>query len=218
VEGEPCSSTRHGAKQFQIAILAKAESLMKAIWLAFVFLLTVATWARAEPAKVVSSNAEMSRIFSEDQADRRSLPTTDWGSVIPRDKARRSATKTLLQEGDLRTAEDFRNAAFVFQHGDQPGDYLLAHTLAMVAVSLGDRPSLWIASATLDRYLWAVKQAQIFGTQSSLPNTADAVGTQEPYDRGLISDALRRALGVPTQPEQQEQLEKMQAEQRAAYR
>jgi hypothetical protein len=54
----------------------------------------------------------------------------------------------------LQTAEDFREAALVFQHGPLPEDLL---ALAMVAVAKGDPSALWIATATLDRYLWATK-------------------------------------------------------------
>ncbi len=43
----------------------------------------------------------------------------------------------------------------------RPDDYLLAHTLAMIAVAKGDEGSLWIGTATLDRYLQSVGKPQI---------------------------------------------------------
>lgn len=163
-----------------------------------------------EPATPVASNAEMQRLFAEDQADRKAAPNIDWKVVAPRDEARRAATRRLLAEGALRTAEDYRAAAFIFQHGSAPGDYLLAHTLAMVAVAKGDAKALWIASATLDRYLINTGHQQIYGTQYSKPS-ATAAWTMEPYDRELIADALRRELGVPDLAAQQKRLEDMQA-------
>ena len=77
----------------------------------------------------------------------------------------RERVAALLAAGALHTADDYRKAAFVFQHGDRSDDYLLAHTLALVAVAKGDQGAAWIAAATLDRYLQSVRQPQIYGTQ-----------------------------------------------------
>jgi hypothetical protein len=155
------------------------------------------------PDDDASSNAEMKRIFDEDQRVRQPGFKIDWAVVGKSDAARREATRKLLNEGALHTGEDFIFAAFVFQHGDSPNDYLLAHTLAMIAVRKGRNDALWIATATLDRYLQSIKQPQIYGTQFFTPK--DALTTQEPYDRTLISDALRRQLGVPPLAAQEEQ-------------
>lgn len=124
--------------------------------------------AAAQPPP--ASNPEMARIFSEDQADRKGAPgTIDWKAIGPRDEQRRAATRKLLADGLLKTAEDFHAAAFVFQHGHQENDFLLAHTLAMAAVGRGKKESLWIATATLDRYLMQLGRPQIYGTQYSRP-------------------------------------------------
>lgn len=153
------------------------------------------------------SNQEMKRIFDADQQDRpEDVSNIDWDKVSKNDRERRLATRKLLAEGQLHTGQDFREAAFVFQHGEKPEDYLLAHTLAIVAATRGDGLGLSIASATLDRYLQSVQKPQIYGTQ--------IVGdgkklTQDPYDRELISDTLRRQLGVPSQAAQEEELKKM---------
>ena len=56
-----------------------------------------------------------------------------------------------------------------------------------------------------------IHQPQIYGTQFyTKPNDP---ATQEPYNRGLVSDALRRELGVPSQAAQEEQRKKYDAEQ-----
>jgi hypothetical protein len=83
----------------------------------------------------------------------------------------------------------------------------------MVAVTKGDATAIWIAAATLDRYLQDVGQKQIFGTQFlSHTENGTEVWTQEPYDRTLVSDALRDQLGVPAQKFQEEQLKAYQAQ------
>jgi hypothetical protein len=157
------------------------------------------------------SNSEMQKIFEEDQKDRQpGVGKIDWSVVGKADAARRELKRKLLANGKLHTGEDFERAAFVFQHDDTPDDYLLAHTFAMVAVARGQSSSLWIAAATLDRYLNSIDQPQVYGTQFYFrPNEPT---TQEPYNRGLIPDALRRQLDVPSQAAQEEQRRKYQAE------
>lgn len=154
-------------------------------------------------------NATMKAIFDADQADREKEPI-NWNIVGPADSRRREQTRKLLADGALHTGKDYEEAAFVFQHGSTPDDYLLAHTLAMVAVSKGDAKAIWIAAATLDRYLQNIKQPQIFGTQYRSNNTgaggSQTGWTQEPYNRILVSDALRQQLGVPDQAAQAKQL------------
>lgn len=150
------------------------------------------------------TSAEMTRLFDEDQQARAGAPATiDWAAVGPADARRRLRTRALLDEGALQSGEDYYHAAFIFQHGDRPDDYLLAHVLAMAAVARGYSSAIWIASGTLDRYLMNSGKPQILGTQFQLPNGKPV--TQEPYDRALVSDALRRALQVPSLAEQEKQ-------------
>lgn len=149
------------------------------------------------------SNTEMQQIHAADQKDRQlDSDKTDWVRVSKADAARRQATAKLLADGKLHTGEDFARAAFVFQHGDTPDDFLLGHTLAMVAVAHGQGDSIWIAAATLDRYLQSIHQPQIYGTRFG---TKAQKYTQEPYNRSLISDSLRQFLNVQTQAAQEEQ-------------
>jgi hypothetical protein len=154
------------------------------------------------------TNSEMTAIFDADQADRQA-EEIDWSVVGPADKKRQLRTQDLLNSGALRSGDDFYHAAFVFQHGDVPGDYLKAHLLAMVAAVRGKPEAVWIASATLDRYLQATGQPQVLGTQYKVSKGGAA--TQEPYDRALVSDAVRRAFHVPTMAEQEQQRQELTA-------
>jgi hypothetical protein len=156
------------------------------------------------------SNAEMKRIFDEDQKLRQSGLKSDFAEAARTDAERREETRKLLSDGALHTGEDFWRAAFVFQHGSTPEDYLLAHTLAIVALKKGEQDGAWIAAATLDRYLDSIHQPQIYGTQFHWPK-AEAT-TQEPYNRTLISDSLRKQMGVPSLEQQQVQLKQWNKE------
>ena len=148
----------------------------------------------------IAPNDQMAAIFEADQAVRKSMTTfqAQVKQIEKDDAARREQVRALLSKGELRAGEDFRLAAMVFQHGSEPRDFLFAHTLALVALAKGDRSASWIAAASMDRYLLAVGQPQIFGNQFGLDGRL-----QEPLDRELVSDALRRPLNVPTLAEQQ---------------
>jgi hypothetical protein len=157
------------------------------------------------------SSPEMKKVFDDDQKDRQpSVGKIDWKAVGKADLTRREATRKLLAEGRLQTGEDFERAAFVFQHGDLPDDYLLAHTLATIAVARARSSAIWIAAASLDRYLNSMHQPQIYGTQFLTPQ--NGLVTQEPYNRALIADSLRRQLGVPSQAAQEEQRKQYEKE------
>jgi hypothetical protein len=153
------------------------------------------------------SNVRMTAIFEADQNNRQTKPI-NWATVGKADAYRRREVQKLLISGQLHTGEDYYHAAFIFQHGDDARDYLLAHSLAMVASAKKQPDASWIASATLDRYLQSIGQPQIFGTQFKHP--ADGVITQQPIDQRLISDAIRSELGVGTLAEQEAQRVKMQ--------
>jgi hypothetical protein len=160
------------------------------------------------------TNAEMKAIFEADQADRApGGPAIDWAVVTPRDEARRARTLALVAAGALASGDDYWHAAFVLQHGSAPDDFLLAHTFAIIAAARGRADATWIAAATLDRYLQKSGRPQIYGTQFNT-SMETRTTTQDPYDRALISDALRQALGVPPQAD----LDRRRAEIEASFR
>ena len=152
----------------------------------------------------VEPNAEMASIYQADQAPRQSYGsfTTNAAQIEKDDAIRRGQVRALLDKGQLRAAEDFRLAALVFQHGSEPRDFLFAHTLALIALEKGDRSASWIAAASLDQYLRSIDRPQIFGLRFER-NGID----RQPLDAGLISDALRKQLGVPSLAEQEAQMQ-----------
>lgn len=170
-------------------------------------------WREGETFTVGStrevSNAEMTAMFEADQAPRMSSDGIDWSVVAVEDAERRARTREMLDASELNSAEDYYHAAFIFQHGGEAGDYLLAHALAMTAASKGHSQASWIAAATLDRYLHNIGQPQVYGTQYQFPRNGDEV-TQGAYDRDLLPDAIRTAAGVPPLKAQEEQRRQVQ--------
>jgi hypothetical protein len=195
------------------------------------------------PSEPAAKIQPMRLLFVEDQRDRGVLLTDEGEAIKPsagaqtsappsgvsvgaRDAERRKKASELLAAGQVISAQDFHDAAFIFQHGQSPDDFLLAHILAVEAIVKGDASSKWIAAATLDRYLQAIGQKQVFGTQyldnsflyflqhrndADLGEKIKAVPkgtTQQPYNDQLMPDALRADFCVP---ELKRQIEAVQA-------
>lgn len=151
-------------------------------------------------------NPQMSTLYAADQADR--APSTQWTEenslrVYKQDQVRRGQTRTMLEQHQLHSGNDYLHAAFIFQHGETPADYMLAHILAMTAMTRGNgsdnhgQTAAWIAAATLDRYLLETKQKQVFGTQFSSEKDSPEMELS-PADLGQIPDEVRGAFGVPS--------------------
>jgi hypothetical protein len=182
-----------------------------------------------EPAYSVPTNIH--QLFLDDQVERtgRGARPNYGPDVNSRDAMRRAEAKSLLGAGELKTAQDFHDAAFIFQHGHDPDDYLLAHILAIDAIVKGDSSSKWLAAATLDRYLQAIGQKQVFGAQylsksysyslqhkndpSALksPEAREEGDTQDPYDRDLVPAGVRGDFCVPDQAVQASNLNEINA-------
>lgn len=183
-------------------MLARAAALP-----VILFLLCVAFTFRHGFAQVPDGISEIDKIFAEDQQVREPPDPHAPKIVYGSDEQRETAVRRLLAGGNIQTGRQFEEAAFIFQHSRNPDDYLLSHTLAMIAVSKGDEGALWIASASLDRYLMAIGKPQIYGTQFMLPKGEPV--SQEPYNHKLISDALRQQLGIPPLAAQQLEIERL---------
>jgi hypothetical protein len=181
---------------------------MKRAFLALI-LSCLAVPAAAQPTG--ADNHEMAVIVAADQAIRSGGPV-DPQVMMLADAERRHRTRELFDSGALSTANDFYAAAFVFQHGSVPEDYLLAHVFAVRSLALGRHDAEWIAAASLDRYLQNVGTSQVYGTQYSFKGEpGKATTTMEPYDRALLTDALRVAAGTHTLAEQDARLPEMDA-------
>src|SRR5260370_7331624 len=158
------------------------------------FLLT-ATTAFAQ------SNPELLKLYNEDQKARDNwltMTTAERDAVGKGDAVRRKRVGEMLRAGEVKSAEDYERAAFIFQHGSEPSDYLLAHVLAMTAMAVEGGPGGWIATATLDRYLKSIGKPQIFGNDLA-PNTES--------DWNLIPEPVRAANCVPSRAEHERILE-----------
>lgn len=181
--------------------------MMRLIFASLLLLSSSVTFAQTDQLGL----PEMREMFNADQAARTD-DSADWEEVSKADAARRQRVRDLLDAGQLSTAHDFYAAAFIFQHGSQPEDYLLAHALAIRSLGLGMKEAEWIAAATLDRYLHSTSTAQIYGTQFQ-SGPEDETWTQGRFAPDLLTDQIRKGAGVETLEEQRSRLETMNAAQ-----
>lgn len=168
-------------------------------WLACVVLAGTAVGsavAREAQAPPPPENAELTRMFQEDQADRApGLHGIDWSVVKPRDDARLKRVRELYASGALRTGGDWLHAALILQHSSEPDDYLLAHEMCVAALAQGEKGARWLVAATEDRFLMGIGRKQRFGTQyeaAAEPGKFRLAPTDP-----QVTDELRAALGAP---------------------
>lgn len=149
---------------------------------------------------VEGNNQQLKVLYEQDISERNSI---DWDTASPhqisrlrqKDKARRDQVLNLIRKKKIRTAADYHHAALIFQHGDVPDDYKLAHNFAQKAVKLGDKSAKWLYAATLDRYLISIGKPQKFGTQFKL-NDKGEWELGEPIDP-TVTDEERAKFNVP---------------------
>ena len=168
------------------------------------------------------------QMFLDDQDDTPAgkpggIATITEAEIKARGEQRRRLVSAMLTKGQVQTAEDFHDAALLFQHGESADDYLLAHILAVDAVIKGDDKSKFLAAATLDRYLQFINKPQVFGTQyaplTPVQPTATGNGgvfkgrtwTHMPFDEQLLPDAVRHDYCVPDLEQQKKNLATLNA-------
>jgi hypothetical protein len=183
---------------------SKASVVLKVI-LGIVFLQTFQAAAASPP------DHALARIAAADQADREPGPNRiDWSVVGKRDAIRREQVMQLLNSGEIRTAEDYFDAAVIFQHGDTMQDAQLALALATVASRIDptNREATVLTANAWDRVMTRAGKPQWYGTQYVRSKTT---GKWElyPTEPGVITEAQRRAMGLPTLEEDRAHLDQI---------
>ena len=172
-------------------------SRLKVLWVAACFLIAV-------PLVTFASNTDLQAIKDADQADRTSgLLSRDWRLLVKRDMERQGQVRQLLAKTPNLDGVDYFNAALVMQHGQSVDDYRLANALATIAAQIDpeNANAKWLVAATWDRLLESMQQPQWYGTQ--FVKNAEGRVVLYPIADGVISDADRRTMHVPSLQEQQ---------------
>jgi hypothetical protein len=151
-----------------------------------------------------SDNRELQEIYNTDQSDRMA-DAMDWSVVSKRDSLRELRVYELLKKDKVQTANDFENAAMIFQHGGDTIATGMVVKLMRKAIALDSTRSKWLLAAGIDRDLMYKNKPQIYGTQYS------SKGPGTPYelyqiDTTIITDMVRKEYGVRTLVEQREEV------------
>lgn len=159
---------------------------------AVIFIL-VSFAANAQP----TSN-EALRVIVKDDYSERSSANIDWAVVDLHDKERVIKVTQMLQDGQIKTAEDFYNAGWIFQHGSSAEEIKLAFSFATISARLDpSHPApKWLGAAALDRYMVWKKLPQWYGTQSQFVKETGKTQLY-PVLPGAVSDEERAEAHVP---------------------
>lgn len=181
----------------------------RAMFMAAFLALAAAAHAFEEPA--TKDNAELARLYTEDQKDREQGPNAniDWPAVSKRDGERRERVRQIVAEGGATTSTDYYNAAMIYQHGSEIPDYDEAHRLALKAVELdpANKSARWLAAAAKDRSLMWQGKPQLYGTQFKKVDGRWILWEVDP----AITDEERARWNVPPLEEQRKKLETLNA-------
>jgi hypothetical protein len=147
-----------------------------------------------------STNRELQKLERADQSDRASgYNGIDWDTVGKRDANRRARAMEILKSGDVRSAEDYLNAAIIFQHGETVDDTKLALALATTASRIDDTnmDAKLMTAQAMDRILVKRGKPQWYGTQF-FKNKSTGKWEMYPTDPTMVTEAQREAMGIPT--------------------
>ena len=165
-----------------------------------------------------TDNDALRVLKEQDQAVRIGpVGSIDWSKVSPQDAQRRAEVTKMLHAGCVRTANDFCNAALIFQHGEQVEDFQLAYSLASVSIKLdpSNKDARWLTAASWDRIMKAWGKPQWYGTQYTGPHPSGRKWQLYKVDEAAVTDAERNALGVPTVAEMRARVRRLNVSGRA---
>jgi hypothetical protein len=155
-----------------------------------------------------TDNLQLDEIYQADQADRQKVYDSPQAvaELKQRDVMRKAMTLDMMSKGEVTTSPDLYRAAVIMLHGSEPKDFLTAHRLAVVAAINGHRPSRWLAASSLDRYLMAISQPQVYGTQFEHNAEENKYQLRLPIEDNRLLSWEKKFLNIPPVAERLGQL------------
>ncbi len=146
-----------------------------------------------------TDNLKLEETFQADQADRDKVYDTQESvdQLNQADAKRRQNVSVMMELGEVNTKNDLYHAGVIFQHGNEPQDFLTAHRLATLAAIHGHRTARWLLAASLDRYLMSIGQGQVYGTQFEFNPTEKQYQLKLPVLEHTVLSFEKEMLGVP---------------------
>jgi hypothetical protein len=155
-----------------------------------------------------TDNLQLEDIYQADQSDRQKVYDSPQAvnELKQRDTMRKAMTLDMMSKGEVNTVLDLYRAAVIMLHGTDPKDFLTAHRLAVLSAVNGHRPARWLAASSLDRYLMAMGQPQIYGTQFEHNSEENKYQLRLPIEDNRLLSWEKRFLNVPPVSERLQQL------------
>lgn len=174
---------------------------MKSTIILIIFTLIVNLFSYSQDSRTNNSsskkhenNKELQKLFENDQKERQGA--IDWQILLKNDELRRKRVMELLNSDKIKTAKDYENAAWIFQHGNDTISSGMAIKMIKKAIKIDSTVNKWLLAAAIDRDLMRKKKPQIYGTQYLYG--ADKKITLYELDTTKVTDAERRKYGVET--------------------
>ena len=145
----------------------------------------------------VKDNVALQQMANQDQYDR----INNVANVTSHDAEHQRQLRRMVAARQVRTGNDYFNAALVFQHADSVDDHRLASDFAKKAAAKlpNNKAAQTLVAQAWDRYQRFLGLPQWYGTQRM------NIGGREylqPIDTTQATDAARQALFVYTLPQE----------------
>lgn len=121
--------------------------------------------------KTKQSNVKLVLLFEKIQKIRFDSSDNDWQDkefikkLMSLEKEAKEEVVKMLSDKKLKTSDDFYRASFIFHHGSNFRDYIIAVTLASISHHLGEPWAKNFYAVALDRLLLNIGHPQHFGSQ-----------------------------------------------------
>lgn len=151
-----------------------------------------------------ADNVRLTELAEADQSDRKN----NHPNLDKNDEMRLQEAYQLIEANQLKTANDYFNAAVILQHGQSTNDYLKANELAKESVQLNPdlREAKILIGQSQDRYLRSTGKEQWYGTHFQMINDKRYV---YPIDTTALTDQERQELGFSSLAELLEKYNKL---------
>lgn len=120
---------------------------------------------------------------------RRKQPQKVGEEAPPELQATLARVKVMARDGLIESSEDFLRAAAILNLGTESEELLIAHILASAAAIEGQKDARPLAARSLDRFLMAIEQRQVFATQKD---------PQAKSQASLLPQAISKDYGLKT--------------------
>lgn len=127
------------------------------------------TYRDREHSPIAASNPVLAKLYDAMVLDHRpsiSQVVLAPAKLVENDADRIDRVRTMYLESSIQSGQDCYDAASILRRSKHSEDLILAHDLAIIALSYDQPMAKALAAETEDRYLLSIGRPQRFGTQS----------------------------------------------------